>query len=142
MTASPAGGAGAPRPLAGCTVLIVEDNAPLRAVMRRYLQDAGCTIVEAGAPSEALSVAQAHPDRIDIALVDLILPEMSGPECADLLREAHPDLAVAYMSGYAESVSEGFPEDDTPVLLTKPFAREELVRTIREVLGLDSGPTR
>lgn len=123
-----------PRPLEGVRILIVEDNAPLRAAIGRFLADAGCAVMEAGAPGEALAKARADEGRIDVALIDLILPEMSGPECADLLKEDRPDVAVAYMSGYAEAVSEGFPEDDTPILLAKPFAREELVRTIRDLL--------
>lgn len=116
-------------------MLIVEDNAPMRTAMVRFLESAGCEVLEAGTPSEALTKAREDMGRIDVALVDLILPEMSGPECSDLLREDRPDLAIAYMSGYAERVSEGFPEDDTPVLLTKPFAREELVGTIRSLLS-------
>jgi two-component system cell cycle sensor histidine kinase/response regulator CckA len=123
------------RPLEGIRILVVEDNGPLSKAIARFLQGAGCTVLEAGAPSEALAAARAEAGRIDVALVDLVLPEMSGPECVDLLKESRPDLAVAYMSGYAESVSEGFPEDDTPILLAKPFAREELVRTIRGLLS-------
>ncbi|MCR4338758.1 MAG: response regulator [Gemmatimonadaceae bacterium] len=126
---------GSARPLEGIRVLIVEDNAPLSTIIARFLQGAGCTVLEAGTPGEALAAASAETGRIDVALVDLVLPEMSGPECADLLKESRPELAIAYMSGYAESVSEGFPEDDTPVLLAKPFAREELVSTIRSLLG-------
>jgi CheY-like chemotaxis protein len=126
---------GSARPLEGIRVLIVEDNAPLSTTIARFLQGAGCTVLEAGTPGDALAAARAETGRIDVALVDLVLPEMSGPECADLLKEGRPDLAIAYMSGYAESVSEGFPEDDTPVLLAKPFAREELVSTIRSLLG-------
>jgi two-component system cell cycle sensor histidine kinase/response regulator CckA len=130
---------GSARPLEGVRALVVEDNAALRTAIRRFLEAAGCAVLEAGAPSEAIGVATAHDGPIHVALVDLILPEMSGPECADLLKESRPDLAVAYMSGYAESVSEGYPEDDTPVLLAKPFAREELVSTILSLLGRD-GP--
>ena len=129
-----------PRPLDGVRVLIVEDNAPLRKAMRRFLEDAGAATLEAGEPNRALAIARAFEDHIDVALIDLILPEMSGPECADLLREHRPELAVAYMSGYAESVSEGLPGDDSPVLLAKPFAREELVTTIRNLLGRDAPP--
>lgn len=123
------------RPLDGVCVLVVEDNAPLSATIARYLQRAGCTVLEAATPSEALASARANGGRIDVALIDLVLPEMSGPECADLLKESRPDLPIAYMSGYAESVSEGFPGDDTPILLAKPFANEELVRTLRGLLG-------
>ena len=123
------------RSLDGVRVLVVEDNAPLRTAIVRFLEGAGSEVLAAGTPSEALAMARDDKGRIDIALVDLILPEMSGPEFNEVLTKDRPDLAVVYMSGYAEQVSEGFPEDDTPVLLAKPFAREELIRTIRGALG-------
>src|SRR5687767_3173683 len=84
-----------PRPLDGVRVLVVEDNAPLRTAIRRFLEGAGCAVLEAGAPGEALAAARADIGRIDLALVDLILPEMSGPECADALKEHRPGLTVA-----------------------------------------------
>lgn len=125
---------GRSRPLEGVRVLVVEDNAPLRTVIVRFLEGAGCVVLAAGTPSEALAMADGYEESIDVALVDLVLPEMSGPEFNDALSVGRPGLAVVYMSGYAERVSEGFPEDETPVLLAKPFAREELVRTIRQAL--------
>lgn len=112
----------------------MEDNAPLRTAIVRFLEGAGSAVLAAGTPGEAMALARADEGRIDVALVDLILPEMSGPEFNAVLSEHRPDVAVVYMSGYAEKVSEGFPEDDTPVLLAKPFAREELIRTLRAVL--------
>ena len=123
------------RPLDGVRVLVVEDNAPLRTAIVRFLEGAGSAVLAAGTPSEALAIARASDEQIHVALVDLILPEMSGPEFNDALAGQRPDVAVVYMSGYAEKVSEGFPEDDTPALLAKPFAREELIRTILGVLG-------
>lgn len=123
-----------PRPLDGIKVLVVEDDAQIRTAIRRYLEGAGCTVLTAELPSEGVSLARAAPGTLDLALIDLILPEMSGPECADALREHQPSLPIAYMSGYAEAVSEGFPEDDTPVLLQKPFARDELIVTILALL--------
>lgn len=126
--------------LEGITVLVVEDNMVLLMAIRRFLEAAGCAVLEAGAPAEAITVAREQAGRIDAALIDLILPEMSGPECADLLREDRPDLAVAYMSGYAETVSAGRPGDDTPVLLAKPFARDELIETIRELVNMGTPP--
>lgn len=123
------------RLLDGARVLVVEDNEPLRKAIVRFLEGAGSEVLAAGTPSEALAMARADEGKIDVALVDLILPEMSGPEFNDVLSEDRPGLAVVYMSGYAERVSDGFPGDDTPVLLAKPFAREELISTIRGVLG-------
>lgn len=116
-------------------MLVVEDNAPLRTAIVRFLEGAGSEVLAAGTPSEAMAMARADTGNIDVALVDLILPEMSGPEFTEVLTEGRPDVTVVYMSGYAERVSEGFPEDDTPILLAKPFAREELIRTIRGALG-------
>lgn len=126
---------GSSRPLDGVRVLVVEDNAPLRTAIVRFLEGAGSVVLAAGTPSEALAMARVDEGHIDVALVDLILPEMSGPEFNDVLAEDRPGLAVVYMSGYAEAVSEGLPGDDMPMLLAKPFARGELIRTIRGALG-------
>lgn len=126
--------AGIPRPLEGIRVLVVDDNAAMRTVVRRFLQRAGCTVIDAGLPSEAVTVARAFPGHLDLALVDLVMPEMSGPECAELLQDDRPEMAVAYMSGYAAAVSDGYPEDETPMLMHKPFARNELVEAIRRLI--------
>lgn len=123
-----------PLPLDGARVLVVEDNAPLRTAIVRFLEGAGSVVIAAGTPSEALTMISADEGYLDVALVDLILPEMSGPEFSDALREDRPEVAIVYMSGYAERVSEGYPDDNTPVLLQKPFAREELIGTIRTLL--------
>lgn len=128
------------RPLDGARVLVVEDNASLRKAIARFLEGAGSVVLAAATPSDALVLARADENRIDIALIDLILPEMSGPEFSDALREDRPEVAIVYMSGYAERVGEGYPEDDTPVLLQKPFAREELIGTLRSLL--ESNPPR
>lgn len=124
------------RALEGVSVLVVEDNAAMRTAVRRFLERAGCTVLDVGSPSEAFSAARAYAGRLDLALVDLILPEMSGPECADTLMEERPELAVAYMSGYADSVSGEFPGEDSPVLLQKPIARDELLNMVRRLLGM------
>ncbi len=123
-----------PHALDGACVLVVEDNAPLRAAIVRFLEGAGARVLAAGTPSEALAMARQDGNQIHVALLDLILPEMSGPEFNELLAEDRPGLAVVYMSGYAEAVSEGLPGDDTPALLAKPFAREELIRAISSAL--------
>lgn len=123
------------RALDDVRVLVVEDNEPLRTAIVRFLEAAGSQVLAAGSPSEALAMAREDKGRIDVALVDLILPEMSGPEFNEALSEDRSGIAVVYMSGYAESLSEGRPGDDTPTLLAKPFAREELIRTIRGAVG-------
>lgn len=128
------------RSLDGVTVLVVDDNASIRTAIRRFLERAGCRVLDAGTPGEAIAAGREWHGPIDAALVDLILPEMSGPECADGLREDRPGLPIAYISGYAERVSEGYPEDDPPILIQKPFAREELIGTIRTLLR--SNPPR
>lgn len=126
--------------LEGVRVLIVEDNDSMRSVVQRFLQRAGCTVIAAGAPTEAVRMARAYSGHLDIALVDVVLPEMSGPECAELLQEDRPELAVTYMSGYAETSGDRRAEAGEPLLLQKPFARDELVNAIRRVLAASSPP--
>lgn len=128
------------RPLEGVRVLVLEDNDAVRTAIGRFLERAGCTVLSAGEPEAALSAARAWPGHLDLALIDLVLPKMSGPECADLLREDRPGLLIVHMSGYAEGISEGYPGDDTPILLQKPFARDELIEKISSLLGTRPAP--
>ena len=113
------------------TILLVEDDATVRALVRRALERHGYQVLEAGTGREALGVAQAHPGTIDLMLTNLMMPELGGRRSAEHVLLARPDLKVLYLSGQAGP--EG-PADAGP-LVQKPFTPEALVRKVREVLG-------
>jgi PAS domain S-box-containing protein len=115
------------------TVLVVEDDAAIRALVRRTLAQAGYRVLDASTADQALAVAVAP----DVLVTDVILPGRNGWELATALATRRPGLRVLFMSGYAAHHSgEPLVPADAP-LLAKPFAPEELLRRVREVLDGD-----
>jgi PAS domain S-box-containing protein len=118
------------------TVLLVEDDEPLRTLAREVLSIQGYTVLEATTPGEALRIARAHPETIHILLTDVVMPQMNGRQVADHLLAARPGLKVLFMSGYTDAaiVQHGVLEPGTH-FLQKPFTPDGLSRKVRDVLG-------
>ncbi|MGH9658709.1 MAG: response regulator, partial [Bryobacteraceae bacterium] len=117
------------------TVFVVEDEAPLRGLIRSTLEPYGYRVLEAPDGGAALVLLDRAPERVDLLLTDIVMPRMSGIELAGHLRVSQPGLCVLFMSGY----SEGPPDAEAAIVegvpfLQKPFAPETLVRKIREIL--------
>jgi PAS domain S-box-containing protein len=117
------------------TILVVEDEAAVRDVTRRILAAAGYQVLTADCGAEALRVCRAHPGEIALLLSDVVMPRMSGQECAEQAARLRPGLRVLFMSGYAEEAiaQQGVLQPGTR-LLGKPFSAAELTRQVREVL--------
>jgi PAS domain S-box-containing protein len=116
------------------TILVVEDEPGVRQLALRTLEKAGYEVIAAEGPSEALRTAERYEGHIDLLLTDVVLPEMYGPELVAMLMQRRPEMKVLYMSGYAESTIVHHAVDAGARLINKPFALDELVRTVREVL--------
>ena len=116
-------------------ILLVEDNPALREMIRRRLAASGYTVLLAADGEAALTLAEAHPEPIDLLLTDVVMPKLGGAELAQRLGALRPGLRVLFMSGYTDGaiVHHGVLEDGV-VLLEKPFSGEKLLRTVREVL--------
>ncbi|MEJ2215168.1 MAG: PAS domain S-box protein [Gemmatimonadota bacterium] len=119
---------------AGATVLLVEDNPSVRGVTVRMLEREGCAVIEASSGREALDLARENGDRIDIAISDMVMPEMGGAELAERLRELLPDLKIVLMSGYSADELGARTLDPDMSFLEKPFDREDLARVLAENL--------
>jgi two-component system cell cycle sensor histidine kinase/response regulator CckA len=119
----------------GETVLLVEDEAPVRAVTLLLLESLGYRVLEAASAEEALRVAQAGLDKIELLMTDVIMPGKNGRELADILRRRDPGVKVLFQTGYAgEAVMRhGIVETET-AFLQKPFTLETLAKKVREVL--------
>jgi CheY-like chemotaxis protein len=124
--AAPAGGSE--------TILLVEDEDPVREVTRVMLEDLGYRVLEAGSGAEALRVAASHRGRIDVLLTDVVMPGMNGPETARRLVEVRPQTKVLYASGYADGVGDAAFLESSAAFIEKPFRRDALDRRIRALL--------
>ena len=119
----------------GDTVLLVEDEEQVRQVAARALRRAGYRVVEMPQPVEALRAVAAGAE-FDVLLTDVIMPEMSGPDLADRVRDARPSARVLFMSGYtgAALAHQRVVRGDAG-FIEKPFTSETLLRALREVLA-------
>jgi CheY-like chemotaxis protein len=117
------------------TVLVVEDDEPVRRLARRALEGAGYTVLQAASPLEALEISARHTGPLDMLLTDVMMPELTGRQLADRLAASRPGLAVLFMSGYAEDaiVHHGRLDPDT-AFLQKPFPPEALAQKVRTIL--------
>ncbi len=118
------------------TLLLVEDEAPVRESVRRLLEWHGYTVLEARNGVDALEIYQGNEQAIDLVLTDLIMPEMGGRELVERLRARQPGLRVLIMSGYADKpMTSNRTVGKGTAYVEKPFTAELLMERLREVLG-------
>ena len=119
----------------GMTILLAEDDAIMRKLTRKMLEEHGFNVVEAIDGQAALDAIAANHTRIDIALTDVVMKRMSGPELVLHLMDSHPEMKVLYMSGYTGELVADQGLQGGIRLLEKPFTRAALLKTIDEVLS-------
>jgi two-component system cell cycle sensor histidine kinase/response regulator CckA len=124
------------------TILIVEDEAMVRALAARSLREHGYRVVEARTSGEALAYVQQNPDGVDLVLSDVVMPAMGGRELSQRLGRVAPTLPVLFMSGYTgeDVVQRGLLDAGAP-FEQKPFSPEGLARKIREILDASRAPS-
>jgi signal transduction histidine kinase len=124
----------APQALAvgGQTILLVEDAAIVRSLVRDLLIESGCKVIEASDGNEAIAVSGEFEGKIDLLITDLMMPRMNGYQLAERIRAARPGIKTVYMSAY--------PPDSTKLsaiggehFLQKPFTADDLAEVIRRV---------
>jgi two-component system, cell cycle sensor histidine kinase and response regulator CckA len=125
---------GSPADLYGTeTVLVVEDEEAIAALVTRTLASHGYTAISAGGAGAAMIAFAEHAGRVDLLLTDVVMPSMNGPALAERLRVQDPDLPVLYMSGYTDhAFASG--AYDTSLLLPKPFTPTQLLQAVRSTL--------
>ena len=115
------------------TVLIAEDAELVRKPVVQYLESAGYKMLAAANGREAIELLREHIDVVDLVVLDVVMPELGGPETWEHMRTLRPDLQVIFMSGYADDhYRERLPQDAE--VLEKPFRAEELQRRMRRKL--------
>jgi two-component system, cell cycle sensor histidine kinase and response regulator CckA len=117
------------------TILVVEDNDPVRRLMANILRSLGYTVETAGCSSEAIDLATNRQGPLELIVSDVMLPGESGPELVAKLQLLHPGTRSLYTSGYAPSLAtqRGGLASDEP-FLAKPFTSAELASLVRQVL--------
>lgn len=117
------------------TVLLLEDEDGVRALMRRMLSKQGYTVLEAKHGLEAIYLCEHHKGSIHLLLADVVLEQMSGREVAEQLSLMRPEMKTLYISGYTDDaiVHHGILTHETP-FLQKPFTAEGLVKKVRQVI--------
>jgi len=122
-------------PRGGETILVVEDDNDLRALMAQALKQQGYKALEAANGEEGLLLFDKYRQEINLIVTDIVLPMMTGLELTDLLRPLCPQMKVVYVSGYPEN-PELKKRNLTPDgnFIPKPFSLEDLATKIRKVL--------
>ncbi len=117
------------------TVLLVEDEDGVRALVKLVLTNAGYRVLVAADPSEAVQLATKHTEPIHLLLTDVVMPVMSGRELAEQLLPTRPEMRVLYMSGYTPDVAVRHGVIEATVsFVQKPVTPAALMRKVREVL--------
>ncbi len=115
------------------TVLVVEDEDAVRALVVASLERHGYRVLAAASGEEALRVAQDFREPIDLLLTDVVMPGMKGPDLAKRLKTLRPTTRVLLMSGYAAEVVTSADLKDA-LLLSKPFSPAALTRAVRAAI--------
>jgi PAS domain S-box-containing protein len=128
-----------PVPTGTETILVAEDNDMLLKLTKHFLEFAGYTVLTAVDGEEALRVFEEHGDHIDLGLLDVMMPKLSGRAVYERVRETRPDMPFLFASGYSmNALHTNFVLDEGLQLVQKPFRREDLLRKVREVLDKGS----
>ncbi len=117
------------------TVLVAEDEEPIRRLLGRVLRTSNYEVIDAADGQEALDLAHRCGKPIDLLVTDVVMPGMSGADLARQIQSLHPGIRVLYMSGYMGEVlsRRGVNSQGTPLLL-KPFHSQEILKAVRKAL--------
>jgi CheY-like chemotaxis protein len=117
------------------TVLVVEDEEPLRRLTRRILESRGYTVFDAADGEEAIRTLASVSSHVDLVLTDVVMPGMSGRELVECLLPVYPWLRVLFMSGYTEDMMLQHRVAELGItVVEKPFTRDDLARAVRNAL--------
>jgi PAS domain S-box-containing protein len=116
------------------TILLVEDEEPVRRVAQKALAGAGYQVLEARDGGEALELVEQRQGAIDLVVTDIVMPRMGGFELAEAIAARHPETPVLFVSGHVDIGGTGRAPPPGAVLLEKPFRPEALLERVRALL--------
>jgi two-component system cell cycle sensor histidine kinase/response regulator CckA len=118
------------------TILLVEDEEAVRSFAARALRMRGYNVLEASGGEEALEVVKSDNNKIDLIITDVVMPNMDGPTMVRHVKALKPNLAVIFMSGYAEEAFRRNDQNSEDIhFLPKPFGLKQLAAKVKEVLA-------
>jgi two-component system cell cycle sensor histidine kinase/response regulator CckA len=134
----------APRDITGQdTILLVEDEEAVRSFAARALKLRGYHVLEAAGGEEALELVKLHAGAIHLLITDVVMPNMDGPTLVRAVKRLRPDMAVIFMSGYAEEAFRRHDENAAELhFLPKPFGLKQLAAKVKDVLSSAPEPKR
>lgn len=116
------------------TILLVDDEQSVRAIVLKILRRARYNVLEAENGEAALRIADTHPGKIDLVITDMFMPGLRGPEVVERLAPKRPGLLVLFMSGYTDpDARTGVPPGAN--FLNKPFSGQQLTTAVEAVLN-------
>jgi two-component system, cell cycle sensor histidine kinase and response regulator CckA len=117
------------------TVLLAEDEPLVRAITKTILEEFGYTVIEAEDGVDAVDRFQEHRERIQLIILDVIMPKRNGRQAYDAIRLLRPDVKALFMSGYADDIlsSKGI-RDEALHFIPKPLDQSILLHKVREIL--------
>ena len=117
------------------SILLVEDEDPVRMFAARALRSKGYRVTEARTGLAALAILEAEAEPFDLMITDVVMPELDGPALIEQARATRPAMPVVCVSGYAESTfRDKLNEFDNLHFLAKPFTLDQLAGTVKQVL--------
>jgi len=121
------------------TIMVVEDEPTLRALVRKVLERGGFAVIEASSGLTALELWAKTRPHIDLLLTDMVMPDgISGKQLAEKLKSENPSLRVIFTTGYSpELMGEGFEVKEGINFLQKPYPPQKLVQTVRNGLAAE-----
>ena len=118
------------------TILLVEDDDPVRTFGARALRNRGYQVIEAKGGDAALALMREHAGKIDLLITDVVMPQMDGPTLVREMRELDPELKVIFISGYAEdSFRQRLGSGEGIHFLPKPFSLKQLTIKVKDVIS-------
>jgi PAS domain S-box-containing protein len=118
------------------TVLLAEDEEAIREFIKKMLEEYGYKVITAGSGQEAINEFKAHKDKIQLLLLDVIMPNKNGREAYEEIKKIRPDIRALFMSGYpADIINKHGILENGFAYIEKPASPAKLLKKIREVLG-------
>jgi two-component system cell cycle sensor histidine kinase/response regulator CckA len=119
------------------TILLVDDDPHVHAMIQRALTRRGFTVLAAMNGTHALQVADAHRAPIHLVISDVMMPDMTGPDLFHHLRSWYPRMRFLFISGQIDGAGPDVSIDGRTAFLPKPFSIESLLTFVRHVLEAD-----